>query len=81
MPSVSELQRQAESSVCDYCRSDDCQRCVRQLRWKIIDALDDLEQGLCRADQVDNLGINIHLRYAWGARDAILEALAEGLKE
>lgn len=57
--------------ACSYCGRNTCHRCVRQLQFQLMRIMDALEQLLLQPDQIDVIGINDHLRAAWGARDAI----------
>lgn len=58
---------------CDYCGGSEehCHRCLKQVQFDVLQLIDQLEQWLLMPDQSDEIGINDHLRAAWGLRDAI----------
>lgn len=67
--------------TCDYCGKSDCRACKRKIHQDLRVILDALERGLCDPDVKDEVGINTHLRVAWGVRDAINEYFATGTCE
>lgn len=56
---------------CDYCGKTDCRRCIHLIHNQMVRVFDLLEQAILKPDAVDGVGINNHLRAAWGARDAM----------
>lgn len=56
---------------CSYCRKTDCQRCIHLIHHQMRHVFDLLEQVILKPDAMDGVGINNHLRAAWGARDAM----------
>lgn len=48
-----------------------------ELHAALLWILDQVERSLIVPDQADEIGINAHLRAAWGARDAINELFAD----